>query len=395
MDSKRITQSLTDALDLSETSRKTEKVPDSPEKEVTLQRQNCMLKSNRQSGYFNGITRNQEDVEDVDSVDCITYTGATDKLTIVDGCKIIIDLGTYSTKVGLYTDDAPRRNLPTLSNDIVSCDDAVQTADAEFFLMQFHKDSFEETEKVKKGMTNVLKDIYRLVLRGCLPSRYPVYFTLNQYLCEAVDMVRGCFTELGVEVVEYVPPYEQLMKRMQFTNNTALILDFGSTISLLEVVRGEVADHMEIDNILTTVMEDILTAKGVKCKRWDVMHALHTAFCSENMNQRTVTLSSGVKVSLDDEDLKGLHNALFSDESLLALFIAIIKAAPLTSRRTLMNHIIVVGGFALEAVEEKLLGVLKDNSSQFHVSPRDIKVERLRRCSNAYWEAVRDYVRTH
>ena len=235
---------------LEESSRKTEELKqETPQGSPALKRsRNIMMNMRKQSGYFN--YNPLADEIDEKPISRTTHIGAKDKLTIVDGCKVIIDIGTYTIKIGLITDDEPRRRLPFYCNSEHICEEALDQTENEgmFVLEPYHIDEFTENEDIKYVIKCILEQIYVQVLRGCSPSNHPIYFTLNLHLLNTIDTIRGCFTELGVNEIEYVNPLKELL--LPTESETGLILDFGSAISLKAVIDENLIDQMEVDNPL-------------------------------------------------------------------------------------------------------------------------------------------------
>ena len=128
------------------------------------------------------------------------------------------------------------------------CEEALEKNDGMFIMYPLHMTEFEENEMLTDCIKCVLQQIYIQVLRGCNPSSHPVYFTLNLHLLSTIDTFRGCFTDLGVDVVEFVNPLKEYL--LPSESETGLILDFGSAISLKAVIDGTLIDQMEIDNVL-------------------------------------------------------------------------------------------------------------------------------------------------
>ena len=77
---------------------------------------------------------------------------------------------------------------------------------------------------------------------------------------------------------------------------------------------------------------------------------------------------------------------------MIKLFEEVLNSCPRTSRRKLVNHIIVIGGLVLENIEERIGKELKQNASVFKLQSRDFKVYHYHRAYNASWDATRNYV---
>ncbi|BFU25355.1 hypothetical protein EHI8A_045380 [Entamoeba histolytica HM-1:IMSS-B] len=374
-----------------ESSRKTEElIEETPENSPILKRQkNIVANTRQQSGYF--FFTSTEEKQESQDLDFTTYTGAKDLLTIVDGCKVIIDIGTYSMKVGLITDDSPRRRLPMAITEMNCCEEAVKSDECEFILEPYHINPFQDSQLFEDKLKRILNEIYRVVLRGCNPSSHPIYFSVNQHLINIVDSIRGCFTQLGVNEIEYVNPFYELLLPTQ--SSTGLILDFGSAISLKAIIENKVIEQMEIDNKLIDTSKILLQQQlHIQPSKWDTLSALKFSFCSEKFNLHKFVIQNN-EVEWNDDIKQMLEDSLFEDSSLINLFLEVLKNCPRTSRRNLISHIIVVGGLVLDGIEERLIKELKQVASQFHVQSRDFKIIHHNHSYNAQWEATQQYVK--
>ncbi|ELP86945.1 hypothetical protein EIN_316040 [Entamoeba invadens IP1] len=366
---------LVDAPEQEVVQRKTEELVMTPENSPLLKRSKNNFCIQRQvSGYhFEADSPVKPVVQN--TLHFTRYTGAHDPLLIANGSKVVIDIGTLETKVGLLTDDSPRRRIPMSVN-------------GNFFLTKYHLEEYVNNKEDEENFRTIFKIIYSEVLRQCKPEDHPVYFTLNTHLLKCIDTIRGVFTSLGVNVVKYVDPISYIFGDLREEERTGLVLDFGSSISLKAVVSGECVDYMEIDNHLFEVALHLLETKGIKPTTQKAALYLCDGFCSEKFNEDTITVDNEV-INVDKEDVHIFEDTIFDNTAFVALFGEVLSSVGITKKRALANKICVIGGCSLEGIECRVEKELKKAAPEFHLQTRDFKVERKARTYDSWWEATK------
>ncbi|KAL7715326.1 actin [Entamoeba marina] len=360
---------------------------DSPQKEQpTLKRANQIIINSRQlSGYFH----NDVDLDTVQVNDYKKYVGAKDNLTIAPGSKVIVDIGRYAFKIGLITDDYPRRRLFCVidDNDNIIIDDTLPESSLYFPL---DKLSDEDTSnKVMGFVTRVINEIYKVVLRGCDPKDYPVFCNLQTQEWFS-DVITQGFKDTGVMDIEFFNPYEMLLQHMD--SKSGLIIDIGNTLSISSIIEGNIHYRQEMDNLLIEGMKKVLKMNQVDPTLKNVFNAFNTAFCNEKINVKDVQLNDTI-INFNQKLQCIIEDELFNDNSLIEVFQNVLNNSPRTSRRLLIGHILVIGGFAMDGIEIHFEKEIKKSSTLLHIQPRDVKVLRLSHPEYALWNALKDTIK--
>ncbi|EKE42193.1 actin, putative [Entamoeba nuttalli P19] len=326
---------------------------------------------------------------------------------IADDAVLVFDCGSSFIKVGVAGEEQPRKVIPTCY--CVIEDEEYEGGERK----EFGYKAIDENAKLIwpldprndtdwDGLFDIIQNIYQVELNELDPSAHAVVMTDLPNMNEvATDKIKSMmFNDLNVPFLKIVNP--ALMALYAEGKETGLVVEIGNRMQIVPAVDGFVIDSA-ITKIkgnvsgLTEYMQRLLRSCGyiyTTSQQMELVRAIKENVCyvaldyDAEMKRKPREIMKEYKVPGNDNTSKFFQErfqcpeALFKPEKvgidtegLPQMIFECIKKCPLTSRRPLLNHIILAGGSTLfpglpERLDQDLKKILEENK----MNSRDVKI---------------------
>ncbi|EKE42189.1 actin, putative [Entamoeba nuttalli P19] len=337
---------------------------------------------------------------------------------IADDAVLVFDCGSSFIKVGVAGEEQPRKVIPT-------CYCTIEDEDYEGGeRKEFGYKAIDEDEGLVwpldprkdtdwDGLLAIIQNIYENELDGCDPASHPVVMTELPNMNEvATDKIKSMmFNDLNVPFLKIVNP--ALMALYAEGKETGVVVEIGNRMQIVPAVDGYVIDSA-ITKIkgnvsgLTEYMSRLLRACGyiyTTSAQMELVRAIKESVCyvaldyDAEMKKKAKDVMKEFQVPGNENTSKFFQErfqcpeALFQPEKVgidaegvPSMLFSTIKKCPLTSRRPLLNHIILSGGSTLfPGLPERLEKELKQLCTENKMNPRDVKISALQNRKYLAW----------
>ncbi|ELP91262.1 actin-6, putative [Entamoeba invadens IP1] len=324
---------------------------------------------------------------------------------LADDAVLVFDCGSSFIKIGAAGEEQPRKVIPTCY--IVEEDeDGNETK-------LFGYDAIDKNSKLIwpldprndtdwDGLEAIIQNIYDVELNGCDPTTHPVVMTELPNMNEAAtDRIKTImFNDLNVPFLKIVNP--ALMALYAEGQETGIVVEIGNRMQIVPAVDGYVIDSA-IEKIkgnvsgLTEYMSRLLRTCGYiyrTSQEMELVRAIKENVCyvaldydaemkkKATLSMKEFTIPGNKQASKFYQERFQCPEALFQPEKvgldtpgLSQMIFNTIKKCPLTSRRPLLQHIVLAGGSTLfpglpERIEKDLKVILDENK----MNGRDVKI---------------------